>query len=112
MNTKSPIRPNLVGLDNTEREDTKLQIRHHPLITLNQNLRSKSLCEVVGQTFAWIVAWSMSVRLTMVILPSTVVVVVVMVSVVVPGLVGAGPGDAADVPHQRLVLGPGRGVGA
>jgi len=47
------------------------------------------------------------VRLTMVIFSSSVVIVVVMVSMVVPGLVGSGAGDAPDVPHQRLVLGPG-----
>ena len=43
--------------------------------------------------------------LAMVIL-SPVVVEVVMMMVVVSRLGGPGPGDAPDIPHQGLVLGP------
>ena len=46
--------------------------------------------------------------LAMVILSSVVVKVVMMV---VSRLGGPGPGDAPDVPHQGLVLGPDGGVG-
>ena len=48
--------------------------------------------------------------LAMVIL-SPVVVEVVMMMMVVSRLGGPGPGDAPDVPHQGLVLGPDGGVG-
>lgn len=53
--------------------------------------------------------------LAMVILsPVVVEVVMMMISVmvmVVSRLGGPGPGDAPDVPHQGLVLGPDGGVG-